>query len=216
MLAELQRQLTAVYGLDAAHDVRDFLITDPVLAEILGNTAVASGAEETLLVCEEADGMSLSLFLDGDMLSRLESDNPLENLCIEHLDDFCKVLEGISHFNCMAWKAQRERTVSLLELELQGEIDKFISAMLLAEGQDNGEMLDGLHTRLFDKVSYRGDLNADAASRYRDANDYAARFCAPIRSAWRESGLPVDELRHFFRLQLQDKISFIHTRAWHA
>ncbi len=213
MLAELQRQLTAVYGLRAPHDVRDFLITDPMLAKILGQDALLANTEETLLVVEEDDGLAMSLFLDGGMLERLESDSPLDRLHLDHLDDFCKVLEGISHFNCMSWKARREREVSLLELELQGEIDKFVSAMLLAHGQDNDHLQRELHGCLFEDVRFRDDLDDDARARYEEANEYAARYCHGMRHRWQSGEPPVNELRQFFRLQLADKISFIHARA---
>ncbi len=125
MLAELHQQLSSLYRVDGTHDIRDYLVTDPVLAGVLSQGAVSTGTDETLLVSEDADGVAMSLYLDAAMLQRLESDSPLHRLHVDHLDDFWKVLEGISHFNCMAWKAMRERSVSLFELELQGEIDKF-------------------------------------------------------------------------------------------
>jgi hypothetical protein len=127
MLAELQRQLSDIYQVGRAYDVRDYVITDPMLAKLLGGGAMLTNTDETLLVSQDDEGLALSLFFDADMLDRLESSNPLGRLRAELLDDFWKVLEGISHFNCVVWKASQDRCVSLLELELQGEIDKFVS-----------------------------------------------------------------------------------------
>ena len=215
MLTELQQQLATLYRVEHAHDIRDFLITDPAIAQALSHGAMLTNTEETLLVCEDDDGVAMSLFLDPDMLSRLESDNPLDHLHIDHLDDFWKVLEGISHFNCMAWKAGRDRSVSLLELELQGEIDKYVSAVLLADLQQNGALLDDLHGWLFEASRLRDDLGSEERSRYEAASRYAARFCHRLRQHWRRAGkLPLDELRQFFRLQFNDKISHIHTHTW--
>jgi len=215
MLTELQQQLASLYRVEHAHDIRDFLITDPAIAQALSHGAMLTNTEETLLVSEDDDGVAMSLFLDAEMLNRLESDNPLDRLHIDHLDDFWKVLEGISHFNCVAWKAGRDRSVSLLELELQGEIDKYVSALLLADLQQNGALLDDLHGWLFEASRLRDDLGSEERSRYEAASRYAARFCHRIRQHWRRAGkLPLDELRQFFRLQLNDKISHIHTRAW--
>ncbi len=214
MLAELHRQLSSIYRVDAAHDIRDYLVTDPLLAQVLSQGAMATNAEETLLVSEDQEGVAMSLFLDAAMLERLESSSPLERLHVDHLDDFWKVLEGVSHFNCMAWKAKRDRSVSLLELELQGEIDKFISAMLIAEDQANDALQKDLHTWLFEATRFREDLDNEERERYEAASRYAARFCHRIRADWQKVGeLPVDELRRFFRLQLRDKISHIHSRA---
>ena len=214
MLAELHQQLSTLYRVDAAHDIRDYLVTDPVLAKLLSQGAMAPNTEETLLVAEDDDGVAMSLYLDAGMLERLESDSPLHRLHVDHLDDFWKVLEGISHFNCMAWKAMRERSVSLLELELQGEIDKFLSAMLLAADQDNDTLQKELHSWLFEATRLKDDLDDEERERYTAANRYAARFCHRLRVEWQRLGaLPVDELRRFFRLQLPEKISHIHARA---
>ena len=215
MLAELQQQLSDIYQVEAAHDIRDFLITDPTLAKFIGQDAILSNTDETLLVSQDEDGLALSLFLDGEMLTRLESANPLDRLRSRHLDDLWKVLEGISHFNCIAWKAAQDRTVTLLELELQGEIDKFVSTTLLALAQADTELLKGLHRWLFEDIRFHEELDHDQADRYRAANDYAARFCHRIsEQLLRNDGAALTELRQFYRLQAEDKISHIHSKSW--
>jgi hypothetical protein len=217
LLADLQRQLTDTYQLGAGYDIRDYLITDPRLARAIGGEAMLTNTSETLLVCEDDDGLSLSLFLDSDMLSRLEHANPLDQLRPEQLEDLCKVIEGLSHFNCMVWNASQDRTVSLLELELQAEIDKFVGTMQLAIDQDAATMLHGLHGWLFDNVSYLNELDEAQLARYRAANDYAARFCSGLRRRLIKNGVyTLSELRGFYRMQLYDKISHIHQHAWAA
>ncbi len=80
MLDTLQRTLSDIYDLEPGYDVRDFLITDPTMAKALGQGALLGDSEETLLMLQDGEELSLSLFLDGDMLGRLESGNPLDNL----------------------------------------------------------------------------------------------------------------------------------------
>jgi len=214
MLAELQRQLSDIYQVAGTYDVRDYIITDPTLAKIIGQDAMLTNSDETLLVSQDKDGLALSLFFDADMLKRLESCSPLEYLRAERLDDLWKVLEGISHFNCVVWKATQDRSVSLLELELQGEIDKFVSTTLLALGQANGDLLNKLHGWLFENVRYHDDLDDEQLDRYRSANDYAARFCHGLQQQLiNNDQLVLSELRHFYRLQLTDKISHIHSQT---
>ncbi len=41
------------------------------------------------------------------------------------------MLEGVSHFLCVAHHATHDRQVSLLTLELQAEIDKYVGSFLL-------------------------------------------------------------------------------------
>jgi hypothetical protein len=215
MLAQLQQQLHDIYQTTARYDVRHFLVTDESIAQALSATSARTG--ETLLMCEEDDGLSLSLYLDSAILNRLESANPLDDLRPEQLDDLCKVIEGLSHFNYVVWKASQDRTVSLLELELQAEIDKFVSTMHLAREQRDPDLLNGLFRRLFDMVRFRHDLDEEESARYRAANEYAARFCRRLRPGLlNDSDGVLAELRQFYRLQLADKISHIHTSAWSA
>ena len=215
MLEQLQRQLSDIYQVGGSHDVRDYVITDPTLAKILGQDAMLRNTDETLLVSEDDDGLALSLFLDAGMLARLESANPLDRLRADLLDDLWKVLEGISHFNCVVWKATQERPVSLLELELQGEIDKFVSTSLLALDQADSELLNRLHGWLFANVRFHDELDDEQRERYQSANDYAARFCHRLqRQLIDDDEVAFAELRQFYRLQLADKISHIHSRAW--
>lgn len=215
MLAELQRQLADIYCLGRPYDVREFVITDPTLARALGEDAMLRNTRETLLVAEDEAGLAVSLFLDGEMLERLESGNPMVRLRAELLDDLWQVLEGISHFNCVVWKAARDRRVSLLELELQGEIDKYVGTMLLALQQADAGLAENLHQWLFEDVRFRDDLDDEQLERYRSANDYAARFCYRLRDALLgDDASALRELQRFYRLQLGDKISHIHARAW--
>jgi len=214
MIDRLQQHLSDIYQVGGVHDVRDYLITDPRLAQCIGAGAMLSDTSETLLLSQDEEGLALSLFLDGELLSRLESADPLSHLRAELLDDLWKVLEGLSHFNCVAWRASQDRCVSLLELELQAEIDKFVGTTLLALGQGRTEMLDHLHGWLFDKVSFHSELDEAQQARYRAANEYAARFCHALRSRLVDDGNAVlGELRRFFRLPMTDKISHIHSQT---
>lgn len=217
MLRQLQQQMSDLYQVGTGHDVRDFLITDPALAQALGGGAMLANTSETLLMHEDGGSMSLSLFLERELLDRLESRNPLDDLQTDQLDDLWKVMEGLSHFNCMVWKASHDRAVSLLELELQAEIDKFVATMQLAIEQRDGHLLSRLHTWLFDEVSFNDGLDGEQLHRYRAANEYAARFCRGLRERLIADDVQaISELRQFYRLPLTDKISHIHARAWSA
>jgi hypothetical protein len=215
MIDRLQQHLSDIYQVGGVHDVRDYLITDPGLAQCLGAGSILADTSETLLMSEDEEGLALSLFLDGELLARLESADPLSRLRADQLDDLWKVLEGISHFNCVVWKASRDRCVSLLELELQAEVDKFVGTTLLALGQGRTEMLEHLHGWLFDDVSFRAELDDEQLARYRAANEYAARFCHALRGRLvRDGDAVLSELRRFFRLPMTDKISHIHSQTF--
>ena len=59
------------------------------------------------------------------VLRRLEATDPFERVTDDNLQDCCTALEGVSHFHYFVWSADRRRHVSLLELELQAEVDKY-------------------------------------------------------------------------------------------
>ncbi len=215
MLERLHQQLREIYQNDSGYDVRDFLVTDARIAQaISGNNALTTSGE-TLLLSEEEDGIALSLYLDQEVLGRLDSGDPAAALGAGLLDDLCKVIEGLSHFDYVAWRAHRDQRLSLLELELQAEIDKFVTTMHLAlEGEDS-ELMNGLHGRLFDEVHYHHHLTHEQIDRYRAASEYAARFCQGLKRRILRGGAgTLAELRRFYRMPLTDKISHIHSSAW--
>ena len=217
MLERLQQQLNDTYQSDHGYDVRDFLVTDARIAKVLSGDNVLTNSGETLLVAEDDDGLAMSLYLEAAIIERLESKDPTEQFTHHQLDDLCKVIEGLSHFNYVAWRAHRDRSVSLLELELQAEVDKFVSTVQLAREQRDTDMLHSLHGRLFNDIRLREDLDAEQEERYREATEYAARFCRAIRKRLFDRGDDaLEELRSFYRMPLREKISHIHTRAWVA
>jgi hypothetical protein len=213
MLEALQNHIIDIYQADCGHRVADFLITDRTLATRIGDKALAAGVEETVFVSEDDDGMAVSIYLDDALMARLENTNPLDELKPEQLGDLSTVLEGISHFNYLVWSASHDRSVTLLELELQAEVDKFVATTVLALDQNDVEFARELHRWLFDEVSYQSALDKEQRERYETANDYAARFCHRIVDRiGNEAGCR--ELRDFYRLSQADKIGYIHSLAW--
>lgn len=215
MLRALQQHLADIYRADPGHSILDFLITDPALAKFLGGAALLPETDETVLMVEGDDGVSLSVYLDERMLSRLDADDPAKNLKPERLGDMWTVVEGVSHFNYLAWSASRDRQVTLLELEMQAEVDKFVSTWMLAMQQDDTDLADRMHGWLFENVRFNPALTGEQGERYLAANNYAARFCHGLmRRLKSDSGKGLSELRHFYRLTQRDKISHIHAKAW--
>ena len=215
MLSDLQKHLSNIYQVEPGYDVSDFLVTDPTLARMLGGDALIPNTGESVLLAEDDEGMALSVYLDSQMLGRLDRDNPMQTLKTSCLSDLWTVLEGISHFNYLVWSAGRDRSVTLLELEMQAEVDKFISTWLMAQDQDECEFADRLHGWLFDKVRFRPELSEDELERYKTANDYAARFCHGLVPRLRHDyDRTLHELRRFYRLKQSDKISHIRSQAY--
>lgn len=216
LLRDLQCLLGTLYGIDVQADVRDYLVTDAAVLQRLEDGATARDTEEKLLI-EQGDGeLAMALYLDGAVLDRLDAQDPREHLCGRNLTDFCLVLEGVSHFNCVAWNAAMDKTVTLLELEMQAEIDKYVTARILLGQQDGGDYSEWLFDSLFDCPAFDDALNDEELRRYQDASRLAGRYCHSLECRF-PSGLPrapmVRELRAFFRWAQPAKVSHIRTTA---
>jgi hypothetical protein len=215
MLCELQNYLSSINHADPGCSVTDFLITDPTLAAILGRGTMVPETEESVLLSEDGNHLDLCLFLDQQLLDRLQGEKPLQRLSAARLPDIWTVLEGVSHFNYLAWNAQQDRKVTLMELEMQAEVDKFISTWLLARSQADCDFAHMLHRWLFEEVDFNPALDQVQRERYRTANSYAGRFCHGLLKRLEAGGANgFEELRQFYRLSQTEKISHIHSRAY--
>ena len=208
-VSSLQDYLSQLYALESAFRVDEFLLTDEAVARELEGESFRA-VEEKLLVVEEAEGLRLSLYLEPAMLQRLEAARPLESLHRAELADFWAVLEGVSHFTYLTFKAQQERGVRPVELELQAEVDKFVVTALLALAQRRPASSRELHHWLFGLMRPDPTLDAELRRRYLDAGRSAARYCQSLMRRFQDLGpalLP--ELRHFYRLDHPGKLRFI-------
>jgi len=217
LLRELQNLLAGLYDAPAEHDVYDFLVTDAAHAAALQGSAAAPATDEQLLVAEDVDGVEVSLYVDRAVIERLAERCPLRSLSEANLADFCTALEGVSHFHYLVWCAGRERHVSLLELELQAEVDKYVSALQLMLQQRAGRFPAELFERLFDRTAFLPHLPPHERTRYEEAHRFAARFCRRLEERFlrRRRARPealLAELRTFYRLGRHAKLR--HAELW--
>ena len=74
-------------------------------------------------------------------------------------------------------RAQRRARVTELELELQGEVDKYLTAVFLLSLQNEGAVSPRLRALLFRHYRLREGLSPERAERYRTASGLADRYC---------------------------------------
>ena len=205
VLARVQLGIEALYRVETRLDVEAFVIDERERAA----TGVARAPREQLLVRQSSDEeLDLALFIDERALCNLERHDPAGGLHAANFDDFCLIVEGVSHFIYVALCAAVERRVTALELELQAEVDKFACCSLL---QRDGAP-DDLRQRLFRDVRFAHDLDATERDRYLTANGEADRYAESLERRFVEPDR-VDEmladLRRFYRLSLADKLGHI-------
>jgi hypothetical protein len=212
MLRDFQALLSAVYALDQSLDVYDYLVTDArQLARWEAPESVRQ-TEEKLLVHEFEDEMGLLLYLDADLLDRLTSRDPRHRLGRRNFADFCTAVEGVSHLIYLAWNAAANKSVTLMELEMQAEVDKYIGARLLLDQQPDSNLGGSLFGRLFDDPGFDEGLAPDELERYRDASNYAGRYCRSLEKRFPPEQVGFDmiqDLRAFYRLPQPEKVSHI-------
>jgi len=207
LLRQLQGLLSGIYDASVHYDVHDFLLTD---REQLPARVRKSGTDEQVLVLEEGGIASVGLFLDPRILARLAAADPLRALNAGNIADYWTALEGVSHFLYLAWNAGHDRAVSLLELELQAEIDKFVASWWLLRQQQPARFPAELHSLLFARARIDAALAEGRVELYRRANEYAARFCRRLQRQLaghaRARGEALVELRRFYRLSRERKV----------
>ena len=215
MLQALQKLLGGIYDVPLTHDVSEFLMTDRSrLPPALG----ANGADEQVLIAKDHDTVWVTLFLEPGVLQRLASANPFEALHTGNIADYWTALEGVSHFVYLVWNASHDRPVTLLELELQAEIDKYVCSLWLLRAQNPKRFPAELHPLLFDRARIDAALAGDRLGLYRRANSYAARFCGRLSRTLRPAGsaahaAAISELRRFYRLSRERKFRHIEQTA---
>src|SRR5262249_19506318 len=158
---------------------------------------------------EERGQLSLALYLAPHVLAAIEDvPTSVGELLSRGLDTFCLALEGVSHFLYLVNRAAVPRPVSLLELEVQAEIDKFALMALHSWRRGARGEVPALLRRLFDDVNYLPGLAPEAAERYRTANRLARNYCTGLLrhvEEGRVEGL-LGELRRSYRLGGGEKI----------
>jgi hypothetical protein len=209
----VQEHLEAIYGIRCAQRAHEYLLNEEA-ARLLGGTCRSS---EELLVHQEGDELWLGLYFGTELLARFAELTPevLRAALEKNLATYCEVAEGISHFLYVAHTANQGRTVSLLELETQAEIDKFASCLLHSWHDRSPSRARELHRRLFDCVRFDPQLTGDEARRYEEANRLSRTYCSrliPHVLAGRLDRL-LSDLRYSYRLGAEAKLRHLANAA---
>ena len=217
MLQHFQSLLNELYSIEQQLDVLDYLVTDNRILAAIELSSTARATEEKLLIRQGDGELAVSLYLAPELLDRLHAHDPRDGLGHRNFADFCTALEGVSHFNYVAWNASADKSVTLHELEMQAEVDKYVGALAVLAGRPNGILSDSLYDRLFDAPKFADDLEPDELARYRSASALAAKFCHSLARRF-PHGLSrpgmLGELRAFYRLSQPDKVSHIRSATF--
>ncbi len=108
------------------------------------------------------------------------------------------------------WNATYDRPVSQLELELQAEVDKFVSATAVIGLEKDNAFMREIWSLLFCQPQFNDKLEKDNLLRYQKANAYASQYCLNLMEMHKQTTKCLhNELRRFYRLNQHAKISRI-------
>ncbi len=205
LLVHVQRRLEAFYALEPHSPVTDFLLREEDAARFPG------GGSRTL-VTQEGDDLSLAVVLEGRVGECLARADPRVLLDSENLGPFCTLTEEVSHFVYLVFCARSARTVTQLELELQGEVDKYLNTAFLMSLQNEGAVSARLRELIFRRYRLAEHLSVEQAERYRTASVLAYRYCGWLEERFLRPSRLADlarEARRFYRLGQREKLEKI-------
>jgi len=215
-IAFLQEELEAIYGVRAPR-VGEFLVDREGARRSGGGDPLAP---EVLFVRESVEGLELGLFLDAEVIDaadRTDPHDPRPRLTTPStLPRLACAAEGVSHFVYLSTRAAAGRPVSLLELEVQAEVDKWALLVLHLWRRGLRKLSPALRRRLFERVRYRQHLLDEELERYRLANRLGGGYARWLEDRYVQ-GADVDgllrELRATYRLGGGEKIGYLGARA---
>jgi hypothetical protein len=201
----VQRRLEALYALEPEAPVTDFLIRQADAVHLPG------GGSRTL-VSEEGDDVSVGVVLEEAIGEQLTRADPRVRLDASNLGGFSILTEEVSHFLYLLFCARAQRSITQLELELQAEVDKYLTAVFFLSFQNEGAVSSRLRRLLFRGYRLAEGLSAERAERYRTAAQLADRYCAYLESRFLRRSRLTDlarEARRFYRLGQRQKLERI-------
>jgi hypothetical protein len=210
-----QEELEAIYGVRAPRAI-DFLVD----RERARATAREPRAPEELLVRESEEGLELGLFLDEEVVHAAGATDPHDPrpllTAAASLPRLACAAEGVSHFVYLATRAAAGRPVSLLELEVQAEVDKFALLVLHLWRRGLRRSSPALRRRLYERVRYHAHLDDEELERYRLANRLGGGYARWLEGRYVD-GADVEgmlrDLRQSYRLGGGEKLGYLGARA---
>lgn len=172
----IDQALSQIYSLERRQQAEDSLL--PV------STDHPNGV---VLVRKDGDDFSIGIQMHPWVASSLAAFGSWSSeWSPEQFKAMAVAAEEVSHFRFLLCHISENRPVSKLELETQGEIDKFL-ILLYSKFRMSEEHFDSLYSRIFEEFSLHQSLTQEEKERYIRANEQARNFITRLRPALRES-----------------------------
>lgn len=221
IVRKIDRALKRIYNLDNHFWAERFLLRGPsqVIARrhagLQGAIFVQGGSLQDLSAVD-GDDLAVAIYFSDPVRKELSDKKKWKSTdwSASQMSAFAVATEEISHFNYLIHNAMTGRAISQLELELQGEVDKFLLAYfaLSTRNDQPGQVFEALFQQLFERFHWAENMTEEQKERYAEANRCAQQFILKCRNdlATTSSSERVFKiLRQFYRLSAAEKMSFV-------
>jgi hypothetical protein len=207
LLNIIQKELESIYQIACPAQVDEFLLSEENRSQYLKKIPWIAHSDEVLLIEQAEDEIHVGLLLNPKLIDWSKTFR-WEDANLSQLNQIAPLIEGVSHFVYLLWRAEREQPVTQLELELQAEVDKFILFSRLTKSKE----VEFLIPMLFSKISWLPNLHPTEQARYKIASRLASQYCQYLKTFYLVSHRQdqiYPEIRTFYRMSQLEKIRHI-------
>ncbi len=199
MIQEIQNWMERVYRLSPSPPAGNFFIEHHELMQLLGKDHPLADSEEVVLLVQKDQEVLLGLYLKENLQATLQTTPELT------YHQLCTWIEGVSHLLLLMDRLRSRQQVTLLELELQAEVDKFLFLRLSLSEECRRHSHDHLK-----KAANLKTLDKERKNTYESALRLANRYCRRLEKSYlgsRSVGPLWEELRQFYRMTHWKKLT---------
>ena len=202
MIDKIYKYLCSLYNLEPKHIPSNFLMNH-VPKNLIGIGDRFN--REAVFAVKRADSWNIGIYINPEILNRI---NNGEN---NSVDDICCAIEGVSHFIYLLNHIEKHQKCSMLELELQAEVDKFV--VLSASARFKPYFVKKHFEELFDSPEFSNELSQTELIRYKDANALALQYCLELKDMIFAKNIQTMKkmCKSFFKSDIKNKLARIHT-----
>jgi hypothetical protein len=222
MLSHLQKIIEKIYKVETFLDVENYLIYEPIFNTPNDQDPCnikSQSSKGCLFISQDGEELKLALYLGKETVSNLKNFHLQKDFNNLNLADFFLATEEISHFIYTVWNAMNNRQISIFEMELQAEVDKYVAAIFYSGSINSGAIpAKDIKRKLFEESVLNPDLLSEEKERYRDANRLAMNYCHYLESNYlkkNDISAMVKDIRRFYRLGQNGKIGHINSITLH-
>ena len=216
LIKELQKKIEKTYALDTGiTNIEQYIIGDKGYEEFYANeeirTVVNSRSGARVLIRDAGDTLKVSIYYPDALIRELENNDPRLGIHDDNIDLCASFVEELDHFLFIAQNYKSNRPFSLLELELQANVTKYLVLKYFVALQNRSLKLskfdrEYIRHHLFYKRKFDVE-DPSERKRYEDAGKFGMMYTKHIDHLSHEERLR--DLRQFSRMTCPSKIRHI-------